>query len=77
MSAHDHADPSQSQTMGAPDEARGEPNIEASIAHAEEGSVVEGVHILPGEDENHDSRVEQMPDVDGVHDGRVDEGTPG
>jgi hypothetical protein len=31
---------------------------------------------LPGEDEDHDSRLEQMPDVDGVSEGRVD-GAPG
>ena len=60
------------ETLGSPDEARGGPNIEAAIANAEEGSTVEGVHTLPGEDENHDSRVEQMPDVEGVTEGRVD-----
>jgi hypothetical protein len=63
-------------TLGSPDETRGGPNVEAAIANAEEGIVVEGVHTLPGDDENHDSRVEQMPDVDGVTEGRVD-GRPG
>jgi hypothetical protein len=61
------------ETLGSPDDSRGGPNIEAAIANAEEGSVVEGVHTLPGEDEEHDSRVEQMPDVEGVTEGRVDE----
>lgn len=79
MSAEDLAGSSNDLTLGAPaepDESRGGPNVEAAIANAEEGSVVEGVHTLPGEDENHDSRVEQMPDVDGVIEGRVD-GAPG
>jgi hypothetical protein len=72
MSAKDHVDTTEDETLGSPDETRGGPNIEAAIANAEEGSVVEGVHTLPGEDENHDSRVEQMPDVEGVTEGRVD-----
>ena len=72
MSAKDHADTVEDETLGSPDETRGGPNIEAAIANAEEGSVVEGVHTLPGEDEDHDSRVEQMPDVEGVTEGRVD-----
>jgi hypothetical protein len=66
----------ENETLGSPDESRGGPNIEAAIANAEEGSVVEGVHTLPGEDEDHDSRLEQMPGVDGATDGRVD-GSPG
>jgi hypothetical protein len=66
------------ETLGSPDDTRGGPNIEAAIANSEEGSVVEGVHVLPGEDENHDSRLEQMPDVEGVTEGRVDgESVPG
>jgi hypothetical protein len=68
--------PAKDETLGSPDESRGGPNIEAAIANAEEGSSVEGVHTLPGEDEAHDSRIEQMPDVEGVGDGRVD-GAPG
>lgn len=64
------------ETLGSPDETRGGPNIEAAIANAEEGSVVEGVHTLPGEDDNHDSRLEQMADVQGVDGGLVD-GVPG
>jgi hypothetical protein len=72
MSAKDHANTVEDETLGSPDETRGGPNIEVAIANAEEGSVVEGIHTLPGEDENHDSRVEQMPDVEGVIDGRVD-----
>jgi hypothetical protein len=75
MSTKDR-DSSKTEPLGSPDETRGGPNIEAAIANAEEGSVVEGVHTLPGEDENHDSRIEQMPAVDGVTEGRV-EGTPG
>jgi hypothetical protein len=69
MSANDHAE---NETVGSVDATRGGPDIESAIAAAEEGSVVEGVHTLPGEDENHDSRVEQMPDVEGVTEGRVD-----
>jgi hypothetical protein len=72
MSAKDRADVNTPDTLGSPDETRGGPNIEAAIANAEEGSVVEGVHTLPGEDEDHDSRVEQMPDVAGVTQGRVE-----
>lgn len=64
------------ETLGSPDESRGGPNIEAAIANSEEGSVVEGVHTLPGEDENHDSRLEQMPEVEGVTEGRVDDESP-
>jgi hypothetical protein len=78
MSAEDPAS-SNDMTLGAPaepDESRGGPNVEAAIANSEEGTVVEGVHTLPGEDEDHDSRVEQMPEVDGVTEGRVD-GAPG
>lgn len=29
------------------------------------------MHVLPGEDEDHDSRLEQMPGVEGIHEGRV------
>jgi hypothetical protein len=76
MSATDHVGSGDDETLGSPDETRGGPNIEAAIANAEEGSVVQGVHTLPGEDENHDSRVEQMPGVEGVDGGRVD-GVPG
>jgi hypothetical protein len=79
MSAEDAAGSTDGVTLGAPaepDESRGGPNVEAAIANAEEGSVVEGVHTLPGEDEDHDSRVEQMPEVEGVTEGRA-EGTPG
>jgi hypothetical protein len=65
-------DPESVDTFGSPDETRGGPNIEEAIANSEEGSDVEGVHTLPGTDENHDSRVEQMPEVDGVTEGRVD-----
>jgi hypothetical protein len=72
MSAKDRAAVSTPDALGSPDRTRGGPNIEAAIADAEEGSVVEGVHTLPGEDEDHDSRVEQMPDVAGVTQGRVD-----
>ncbi|HZV26071.1 MAG TPA: hypothetical protein VFG00_07260 [Acidothermaceae bacterium] len=71
MSTEDRAHSTENK-LGSPDETRGGPNIEAAIANAEEGSVVEGVHTLPGEDEAHDSRLEQMPEVDGVTDGRVD-----
>jgi hypothetical protein len=76
MPANDHAESAENDTLGSPDDSRGGPNVEAAIANAEEGSVVEGVHTLPGEDEDHDSRAEQMPDVDGVTTGRVD-GSPG
>ncbi|HWF42900.1 MAG TPA: hypothetical protein VN683_12510 [Acidothermaceae bacterium] len=30
------------------------------------------MHVLPGEDEDHDSRLEQMPGVEGIHEGRVE-----
>ncbi|HTC69607.1 MAG TPA: hypothetical protein VK662_08570 [Acidothermaceae bacterium] len=73
MSAKDHADTVEDEALGSPDDTRGGPNIEAAIANAEEGTVVEGMHTLPGDDEDHDSRVEQMPNVEGVTEGRVDE----
>ncbi len=34
--------PADNETLGSPDETRGGSNIEAAIANAEEGSVVEG-----------------------------------
>ena len=58
--------------MGSPDESRGGPTIDAAVENAEAGSQVEGVHTPSGEAESGESRVEQMPEVAGVTEARVD-----
>ncbi|MEP6853362.1 MAG: hypothetical protein ABJA87_12000 [bacterium] len=74
MSDHDPAASAPSQ--GAPDHDRSGPTIDDAVAKSEAGSQVEGVHTPSGQAESGESRVEQMPEVEGVTEGRVD-GDPG
>lgn len=64
-------------TLGAPVPERSGSTIDEAITTAESGSRVgDGVHTLAGSGPSGDSRIEQLPGVDGVHEGRVD-GAPG
>jgi hypothetical protein len=61
------------ESLGSPDPARGGPTIDDAVDNAEGGSQVEGVHTPSGEAESGESRVEQMPEVEGLTEhGRVD-----
>jgi hypothetical protein len=59
-------------TLGSPDPTRGGADIDEAIANSEKGSQVEGVHTREGMAESGESRLEQMPEVEGVTEGRVD-----
>lgn len=63
-------------SMGSPDHDRSGLTFDESVDKAEEGSQVEGVHTPSGQAESGESRVEQMPDVEGVTQPRLD-GDPG
>ncbi len=65
-----------SGSLGSPDHDRSGPTIDDAVAKAEDGSQVDGVHTPSGEAASGESRVEQMPAVEGVTEGRVD-GNPG
>jgi hypothetical protein len=58
-------------SLGSPDESRGGPTFDEAVDSAEAGSQVEGVHTPSGEADSGESRVEQMPEVDGITDGQV------
>lgn len=62
--------------LGSPDHDRSGPTVDEAVDTAEEGSQVEGVHIPSGQAASGESRVEQMPEVQGVDEPRVD-GNPG
>lgn len=72
MSTHGPDDSTPTDPLGSPDESRGGATFDEAVDAAEEGSQVEGVHTPSGEAESGQSRVEQMPDVAGVTEGRVD-----
>lgn len=62
-------------STGHPDHGRSGPTIEDAIATAEAGSAVEGVHTLDGSGPSGASRIEQLPAVAGITEGRL-EGAP-
>lgn len=76
MSEHDSSDSAPSPSLGAPEHNRSGSTIDDAVAKSEAGSEVEGVHTPSGDEEPGESRVEQMPEVAGVTEGRVD-GNPG
>jgi hypothetical protein len=76
MSAQDPGQPERSESLGSPEPERSGSTVDEAVAKAEEGSQVEGVHTPSGQEESGESRVEQMVDVEGVTEGRVD-GSPG
>lgn len=81
MTPPDTGSSPQSNSLGAPDHDRSGPTIDESVEKAEAGSQVEGKHIPSGQAPSGESRLEQMPDVAGVGEGRVDgnpdeKGTP-
>jgi hypothetical protein len=76
MTAEHPEDPNPSESLGSPDEDRGGATVDEAVAAAESGSRVEGAHRLSGQPSSGESRVEQMPAVDGVTEGRTD-GDPG
>jgi hypothetical protein len=60
------------EDLGSPVHERSGPTVDESVAKAEEGSQVEGVHTPSGQEKSGQSRVEQMPEVAGVDEPRVD-----
>jgi hypothetical protein len=54
------------------DAARSGSTVDESVAAAEAGSQVEGVHTPSGKAESGDSRLEHMPEVAGVGEPRID-----
>ncbi|MDQ2750807.1 MAG: hypothetical protein ABI775_00690 [Pseudonocardiales bacterium] len=71
MSTHLPDDAATPDSLGSPDETRGGPTFDEAVDNAEAGSQVEGVHTPSGEARPGESRVEQMPDVEGVTEGHV------
>lgn len=71
MSTHVPDDPTTTDSLGSPDESRSGPTFDEAVDNAEAGSQIEGVHTPSGEAESGESRVEQMPEVDGMTDGQV------
>jgi len=76
LSAQDRGHSKPSDSLGSPDHDRSGSTVDEAVAKAEAGSQVEGVHTPSGQEESGESRVEQMVDVEGVTEGRVD-GSPG
>jgi hypothetical protein len=76
LSAQDPDQQEPSDSLGSPVPERSGSTVDEAVAKAEEGSQVEGVHTPSGQEESGESRVEQMADVEGVTEGRVD-GSPG
>jgi hypothetical protein len=76
MNAPDSRESETSETLGSPDPDRSGSTVDEAVAKAEAGSQVEGVHTPSGQEASGESRVEQMADVEGVTEGRVD-GSPG
>src|SRR6478736_5065768 len=58
--------------LGSPDHERSGATVDDAVEMAEEGSAVEGVHTTSGQAASGESRVEQMPEVRGVAEPRVD-----
>ncbi|MGI9093295.1 MAG: hypothetical protein ACR2FF_07625 [Mycobacteriales bacterium] len=72
MSSSEHNPAGPDDPLGAPDPSRGGPTVDDAVANAESGSQAEGVHTPSGQAEPGDSRLEQMTEVAGTDDGRVD-----
>lgn len=60
------------ESLGSPVPERSGADVDEAVATAEEGSQVEGVHTPSGQAESGESRLEQMPEVQGVGEPRVD-----
>ncbi len=58
--------------QGSPDHNRSGRTVDEAVATAEEGSQVEEVHTPSGQEPSGESRIEQMPEVDGADGPRVD-----
>ncbi|BEP13551.1 hypothetical protein acdb102_18620 [Acidothermaceae bacterium B102] len=54
------------------DASRSGETVDEAVATAEAGSQVEGVHTPSGQAESGDSRLEQMTEVEGVGEPRID-----
>jgi hypothetical protein len=76
LNAQDSGQPEPSDSLGSPEHERSGSTVDEAVAKAEEGSQVEGIHTPSGQEESGESRIEQMADVEGVTEGRVD-GSPG
>jgi hypothetical protein len=60
------------EDLGSPVHDRSGPTVDESVAKAEEDSQVEGIHTPSGQEKSGESRVEQMPEVRGVDEPRID-----
>lgn len=58
--------------LGSPEPGRGHETIDEAVASAEEDSQVEGEHTPSGRAASGDSRLEQLPEVEGTDGPRVD-----
>jgi hypothetical protein len=58
--------------QGSPDHDRSGETVDEAVETAERGSQVEGVHTPSGQEPSGESRVEQMPEVNGAQGARVD-----
>jgi hypothetical protein len=58
--------------LSSPDHDRSGPTVDEAVDTAERGSQVEGMHTPSGQERSGESRVEQMPEVDGASGPRVD-----
>jgi hypothetical protein len=58
--------------LGSPDHDRSGETVDEAVETAEQDSQVEGVHTPSGEAKPGESRAEQMPEVQGVGEPRVD-----
>lgn len=76
MSQQDSGESSDSEPSRSPDHSRSGDTVDEAVATAEAGSQVEGVHTPSGQAAPGESCVEQMPEVAGIYEGRVDR-TPG
>ncbi len=63
---------SDNDVVGAAEHQRSGSTVDEAVATAEEGSQVEGVHTPSGQAASGESRVEQMPQVQGVDEPRVE-----
>jgi hypothetical protein len=72
MAAKGSSDSSPSDSLGSSDQDRSGATVDEAVANAEAGSQVDGVHTPPGPGDTGDSRREQIRDIGGATEGRVD-----
>ncbi len=72
MTTQEPTDPDLTGTLRDPAHERSGETVDEAVATAEEGSEVDGVHTPSGQAASGESRLEQMPEVAGTTEGRVD-----